>query len=79
VKILGPESGWRVSRQTVAEASRLSPVRSGRDARTTDWSETLLPLFHKSWRAAVYLFAIFAFSAVKKIHSSIQKSKSKIT
>jgi acyl transferase domain-containing protein len=29
-------------------APRLWPVRTGRDARTTDWSETLQPLFHKS-------------------------------
>jgi hypothetical protein len=51
--MLGPEGGWRVSRQTVAEASRLLPVRAGRDARTRDWSETLQLLFHPSWRAAV--------------------------
>jgi len=36
-------SSWRVSRQTVAEASRLALPSSGRDARTTDWSETLQP------------------------------------
>ena len=36
--------GWRVSRQTVAEASRLLQSDSGRDAQTTDWSETLQPL-----------------------------------
>ena len=30
--MLGLESGWRVSRQTVAEAFRLSHFLSGRDA-----------------------------------------------
>ena len=39
--MLMQESGWRVSRQTVAEASRLSHYLPGRDARTTVWSETL--------------------------------------
>jgi hypothetical protein len=49
------ESGCRISRQTVAEGSRLALLGAGQDARITVWSETLQLRFHKTSCAAIYL------------------------